>query len=78
MYTSERVSGVARPWRILVNQEVRRYFTSEPGRRWLKAWAASRADYPGRDQVKEVAIRAALDESHNFYQSSYEVLLAKE
>lgn len=34
-----RIADIETPWRSVIVDSVQRHFSSEPGRRWLRAWA---------------------------------------
>ena len=74
--------GLDLHWREAVPFEAQMYFGSGPGRRWLKAWSAGIAAglgmELGMEEVGELALRAVSDESENYYQARYELLLAKD
>jgi hypothetical protein len=78
MYRTSEISGIERPWRATVSAEARAYFTSEPGRRWISAWAANVGVVGGQQQIAEVAEHAVRGESGNHMRSIYELLLSKE
>jgi hypothetical protein len=75
-YTSE-ILGVERRWRNGVPLEARLYFSSDPGRRWLKAWGADVAGTFGLTEIVELAEAAARDQSDNIG-SRYKLLLAND
>ena len=66
------------PWRENVAASVQREFSSEPARRWLRAWVAGMDDVVGGMEVAEIAKKALQDDSVNFPRSRYELLLANE
>jgi hypothetical protein len=66
------------PWRLTVVNSVQKDFSTEPGRRWLRAWAAEADDTFGMKEVAEVAEGALQDDSGNVFRSRYELLLANE
>ena len=76
-FTSETI-GAENAWRATVPGEARLYFSSDPGRRWLNAWAAKYAEEFGMAEFAELALEAVGDESVNHYRSTYELLLAKD
>jgi hypothetical protein len=66
-----------RPWQFAVVNSVQRNFSTEPGRRWLRAWAAGLDDTFGLMEIAEIAEKAVQDDSSNNYRRSfYERLLA--
>jgi hypothetical protein len=73
-----RIAGIDAPWRASVALEAPRIFSSEPGRRWLRAWAAGMDDTLGLKDLAEIAEKAVQDDSGNFRRSQYELLLANE
>jgi hypothetical protein len=73
--TSE-ISGIDRGWRNAIAEEARRVFTTEPGRRWLRAWSAA-PDARLRKGVSEFALQAVNERRDSHYKSVYELLLAK-
>jgi len=72
---SSRIGGLDRPWRLVVAQQSRKYFSSDPGRRWLRAWAARLDDSFGNMGLAEIATAAVESDSDNYYRSQYELLL---
>jgi hypothetical protein len=70
--------GVDAPWRANVAATAQRSFSSEPARRWLRAWAAGRVDTFGLVEIAEIAVKAVEDDSGNVYRSRYELLLAND
>jgi hypothetical protein len=75
--TSQR-SGIDAPWRENVAISVQREFSSEPARRWLRAWVAGMDDTFGGTEIYEIAEKAVQDDSGNFPRSQYELLLAND
>jgi len=63
------------PWQTFVVLSVQRNFSTEPGRRWLRAWAAGIDD---TFDIAEIAQKAVQDDSDNYYHSTYELLLAND
>ncbi|MBW2423670.1 MAG: hypothetical protein JRG86_05445 [Deltaproteobacteria bacterium] len=72
------IAGNDAPWRAVVATEAPRVFGSEPGRRWVRAWAASMGDIIEMKEISEIAQKALQDDSDNFPRSQYELLLANE
>jgi hypothetical protein len=66
------------PWQAIVAATAQRSFSSEPARRWLRAWAAGMDDTFGMMELIEIAEKAVQDDSGNFYRSRYELLLAND
>jgi hypothetical protein len=75
---SSQNAGIDAPWREKVAASVQREFSSEPGRRRLRAWLAGQVDTMGGTEIYEVAEKALQDDSGNFPRSQYELLLANE
>ena len=75
---SSQSAGIDAPWKEGVAYSVRREFSSEPARRWLRAWVAGMDDSQGGMEVAEIAKKALADDSGNFPRSRYELLLANE
>ena len=75
---SSQNAGFDIPWREQVVASVQRQFSSEPARRWLRAWVAGMDDSQGGMVVAEIAKKALADDSDNFPRSRYELLLANE
>jgi hypothetical protein len=73
-----QIAGNVTPWRAVVAMEAPRIFSSEPGRRWLRAWASGMDDTFGLKELTEVAEKAVQDDSGNFPRSRYELLLAND
>jgi hypothetical protein len=82
MQVTSQTAGLDRPLQPLVIEQARIHFSSAPGRRWLKAKVARRDKTPVgfRDfsELLKIALEAVSDEAENFYQSQYELLLAKD
>jgi hypothetical protein len=74
---SSRRAGLDRPWRLAVSQQASRWFSSEPGRRWLRAYYATIDDRFGLSEVGKVAQRAVVETPDDYYGSMYQLLLAK-
>jgi len=75
---SSQRSGIDVPWQESMALSVQREFSSEPARRWLRAWVAGKDDTIGRTEIYEIVEKAAQDDSDNFRRSQYELLLANE
>jgi hypothetical protein len=78
---SRRIGGIddPYPWQLAVVDSVQRDFSTEPGRRWLRAWAATMDDTSGIVmKVAEVVEKALQDDSGGYRQSRYELLLAND
>jgi hypothetical protein len=73
-----QIAGNDTPWRTVVATEVPRIFSSEPGRRWLQAWASRTDDTFGLKEMSGIALKALQDDSGNFSRSQYELLLAND
>ncbi len=71
-------AGVDLPWQANVAESVQRDFSTEPARRWLRAWAADQDDTFGLMEIAEIAEKALQDDSGNHYRSQYELLLAND
>ncbi len=72
-------AGVDLPWRAIVAESARRNLSTEPARRWLRAWAADQeGDLFGGMELAEIAEKAVQDDSGNHYRSRYELLLAND
>jgi hypothetical protein len=71
-------AGIDVPWRSVVAATAQRVFSSEPARRWLRAWAADQDDTFGLMEIVEIAEKAVQDESRNVYRTRYELLLAND
>jgi hypothetical protein len=71
-------AGIDVPWRKNVAVSAQREFSSEPARRWLRAWAAGMDDTLGGMELAEIVEMAVQDDSGNFPRSQYELLLANE
>ena len=78
LYGTSEIAGIDRDWRRTVRFEAAREFSSDPGRRWLKAWAEGIYDWSGMNQIAELALEAVRDEAVNHFRSTYELLLANE
>jgi len=70
--------GADTAWRESVAGSVRTSFSSEPGRRWLRAWAADADDPFGRNDVAEIAEETLQVDSGNGYRARLELLLAND
>ncbi len=66
------------PLQAIVAETARQHFSSEPARRWLRAWAADQDDTFGLMEIAEIAEKAVQDDSGNFPRSRYELLLAND
>ena len=77
---SSQRSGIDIPWQEDVAFSVRREFSSEPARRWLRAWVASVDvdDSFWGTEIYEIAEKALQDDSDNSRRAKYELLLANE
>ena len=75
---SSQNAGFDIPWQEGVAFSVRREFSSEPARRWLRAWVAGMDNSQGGMEVSEIAKKALQDDSDNFPRSRYELLLAND
>ena len=71
-------AGVDLSWRTTVANTAWQHFSSDPGRRWLRAWTASLDGNFGMKEVAEVAEKAVQDDLGNYYRSQYELLLAND
>ncbi len=71
-------AGVDAPWRAIVADSAQRNFSSEPARRWLRAWAPGMDGTFGMMELAEIAEKAVQDDSGNFPRSQYELLLAND
>ncbi len=71
-------AGIDAVWRATVAESAQRDFSSEPARRWLRAFAADQDDTFGMMEISEIAEKAVEDDSGNYYRSLYELLLAKD
>jgi len=76
LYYTSGLLDVERRWRDGVPVEARLFFSSEPGRRWLKAYAA---DPPmGLTEIAELALASVSEKSDDPKRATYELLLAKD
>jgi hypothetical protein len=75
---SSQRADIYAPWREKVAVSVQTEFSSEPGRRWLRAWVAGADDTLGQMELYEIVEKALQDDSGNFPRSQYELLLAKD
>ena len=75
---TSQIVGTDRGWREAVQLEVSLYFSSDPGHRWLKLWAAGLPDSFGADEVAKLALEAAESGSGNSLRSRYDRLLAND
>ena len=66
------------PWQAIVAESAQQTFSSEPARRWLRAFAADQDDTFGMMEIAEIAEKAVEDDSGNHYRSQYELLLAND
>ena len=66
------------PWEKTVTYTIRVEFSSEPARRWLRAWAAGMGGAPGGMELAEIVQKALQDDSGNYPRSQYELLLAND
>ena len=73
-YSAQEVVGYSLP---SASRWARMYFSSDPGRRWLKAWGADAAGTFGMTEIVELAEAAARDQSDNIG-SRYKLLLAND
>ena len=73
-----QIADIERPWQSNIVDSVQRHFSSEPGRRWLRAWADRLDEKFGMEDIADVADKAAQDDSGNHYRSRYELLLAND
>jgi hypothetical protein len=78
LYGTSEIAGVDRDWRTSVQVQAPRHFSSGPGRRWLRAWAAGPAKAFGMMEIAELAREAVRDETVNHSRSTYELLLAED
>jgi hypothetical protein len=76
-FNSETI-GADNGWRFVVANEARIYFSSDPGRRWLNAWAEEDAERTGMGKFATLALDAVRNEPVDFLRSKYELLMAKE
>ena len=65
-------------WQESVAAMVQSNFSSEPGRRWLRAWVADQGRLFGGMEIAEIADKAAQGDSGNHYRSRYDLLLAND
>jgi len=75
--TSELID-LDRPWKFVVQSTTRKYFTTEPGRRWLEAWMAAADLAYETEAISEVAREALGLEGGNYFRARYEVLLGRD
>ena len=76
---SSQIADIDAPWRENIATSVQRHFSTEPGRRWLRAWvAAEGVDTMGDPELYAIAEKALQVDSLNFPRSQYELLLANE
>jgi hypothetical protein len=76
LYYTSGLLDVERRWRDGVQTQARMYFSSEPGRRWLQAWAA---DPPmGLTEIADLALTSVSENSDDPMRAAYELLLAKD
>ncbi len=66
------------PLQAIVAEMARQHFSSEPARRWLRAWAAGMDGTFGMMVLAEIAEKAVQDDSGNHYRARYELLLAND
>jgi hypothetical protein len=78
VYSTSQILGTDRGWRETVQFEAPHFFSSNPGRRWLKSWAVRVPDEFGLKKVADLALEAVGDGSGNSVRSVYELLLANE
>ena len=74
----EETIGTEEGWRFAVPAEARLYFSSEPGRRWLNAWAEGITEGYDMAEFVQLAQEAVRDKSVNHFGFTYELLLANE
>ena len=77
---SSQSASIDAPWRENVAQSIRREFSSEPARRWLRTMVA---DVDVDDsfwgmEIYELVETALQEDSDNFRRSQYELLLAND
>jgi hypothetical protein len=75
---SSQSAGFDVPWQFRVTQSVQTTFSTEPARRWLRAWAAGMNDNSYGTEFSEIVEKALQGDSGNFPRSQYELLLANE
>jgi hypothetical protein len=71
-------AGIDLPWQETVAATVQTNFSSEPARRWLRAWVADQGGLFGGMEIAEIADKAAQGYSGNHYRSRYDLLLAND
>ena len=76
LYYTSGLLDVERRWRDGVQTQARMYFSSEPGRRWLRAWAAD--PVMGLTEIAELALAVVSEKPDNHMRATYELLLAKD
>jgi len=76
-FTSETI-GADLAWRSVLRDDARIAFSSDPGRRWLNAWAEEDAELVGMAELSTLALEAVRDESVSWHRTKYELLLANE
>jgi hypothetical protein len=78
-WLNSQQAGLDTQWRVTVAESARTDFSSEPARRWLRAWAADPNNTPfGMTEIAEIAEKAVQDDSGGYYRSRYELLLAND
>ena len=75
-FISSEILGLDLKWRSTVRHEARIYFSSDPGRRWLKVRTAGAEDFVA--EAFELAEETVKDESVNHFGSNYTLLLAND
>jgi hypothetical protein len=78
MDSSQR-AGIDSNLKEIVAFAVQNEFSTEPARRWLRAWVAGMDDnITFGTEIYEIVEKAVQDDSSNFPRSQYELLLANE
>lgn len=76
---SSKHADIDVPWRENVPFSIGREFSSEPARRWLRAWVAGMGDHPlAGTEIYEIVKKAVQEDSGNYPRSQYELLLAND
>jgi hypothetical protein len=77
-FASSQIAGIDSTWQDAVGSSIQREFSSEPARRWLRAWVAGMDETMAGTEICEIVEKAVQDDSGNFRRSQYELLLANE
>jgi hypothetical protein len=75
IYRTNRIAALERPWRLVVQKDVRRVFSSRLARRWLNAYLDESEKILMAEEMKEVVVQTLAEPPGSLQKDLYIALL---